>query len=205
MRTAFFPLSFLSAGLQVIHSPFFFPPWFVANKRPYILPPAQVALSMRNVWEKNKTIAERFWVWYKVIKRIALLFLIGVFLNIFASNFDILKPFGIMGLVFIFALIPASPERKQLTRGLGGGVCRVLQRIGICYGVVSLLYMTAPEIAQWLSIVLFIEIYLLLMYGLDVPNCGEFDFCCCCCCCCCCCFFKLILHELNFLAGNQNQ
>jgi len=49
----------------------------------------------------------------------------------------------------------------------------VLQRIGLCYLIVSIIYFTLPLVFQWVVIAGFGAIYLGFMHGFNVPNCGK--------------------------------
>jgi len=84
--------------------------------------------------------------WLHLAKRVALLFVIGLFLNLFSSRFT-WDAFRVMG---------------------------ILQRIALCYGAVAAIHLTIDRIPYQLGIIAAIEvIYLGIMYGLDVPYCGR--------------------------------
>jgi hypothetical protein len=49
----------------------------------------------------------------------------------------------------------------------------VLQRIALCYGTVTVLFLATSTIVQRVVMLCFTAIYVGLMYGLDVPKCGT--------------------------------
>jgi len=85
-------------------------------------------------------------VWFKILKRSLLLFFIGLFFNLWAINFG----------SFTRVRVPG-----------------VLQRISLCYLVVSVMLLCLPIVLQWLFIAAYMISYLLLIYLVDVPNCGK--------------------------------
>jgi predicted acyltransferase len=50
---------------------------------------------------------------------------------------------------------------------------RVLQRIAFCYLIAATLHLTMSLLFQWIVVFGLVGIYLGLMYGLDVPGCGN--------------------------------
>ena len=50
---------------------------------------------------------------------------------------------------------------------------RVLQRIALVYFVVSILYVSFPMMLQWFAVICFVIAYLLIIYLVDVPDCGK--------------------------------
>jgi predicted acyltransferase len=83
--------------------------------------------------------------WIRILRRTLVLFVIGVFFNLFATRF----------------------------RFSGWRIPGVLQRIAICYMIVSILYLTLPFVLQWLVVIGFVVLYLILMYRFEVPGCGR--------------------------------
>lgn len=83
-------------------------------------------------------------VWYRVIRRFVVLFLLGVFFNAQALKFG--AHFRIMG---------------------------VLQRLGLCYAVCASLFLTVPRAVQRGAVACMAATYVGLMYGLRVPGCGR--------------------------------
>eukprot|EP01100_Stratorugosa_tubuloviscum_P015444 TRINITY_DN8921_c0_g1_i1.p1 TRINITY_DN8921_c0_g1~~TRINITY_DN8921_c0_g1_i1.p1 ORF type:complete len:402 (-),score=137.53 TRINITY_DN8921_c0_g1_i1:38-1243(-) len=101
-----------------------------------------ICLALRNASLKD-------WkIWFKLLKRAVILFGIGVFLNIWASDFD-WAHFNMMG---------------------------ILQRTSICYTILAILYLLIPNLL-WLQaiivLIIFPTIYLLFVYLLYVPGCGK--------------------------------
>lgn len=102
-------------------------------------------------------------VWRRLLARFAKLFLIGAFLNLWAADFDF-HTFSIFG---------------------------VLQRISLCFLIVSTIFLLVPPGRQWtvelgdlrlvfpfdwlrrLLVAAIVFLYVILMYGVDVPGCGR--------------------------------
>ncbi|KNC50686.1 uncharacterized protein AMSG_00844 [Thecamonas trahens ATCC 50062] len=85
-------------------------------------------------------------VWIKVARRSVALFGLGLLANLQGTNFEFGK-LRIMG---------------------------VLQRLGLCYGLVAVLYLTLPPLGQRIAVVLGAGLYLVIMYAVDVPDgCGD--------------------------------
>lgn len=90
--------------------------------------------------------ARRINLAWKIIKRTILLFLIGLCLNLIGARFSFAK-----------LRIPG-----------------VLQRIAICYFIVSVIYVCIPWTIGGIVVMLLLQIiYLSFMFGLYVPGCGR--------------------------------
>lgn len=117
-----------------------------------------VGISFRRVWAQKGSSgygkffgfkikephARRLNLAYKIIKRTILLFLIGFLLNLFGNRF-------------------------QKVRVLG-----VLQRISLCYFIVTVIYVSVPSVMVGTIIMFALQlVYLAIMLSLDVPGCGR--------------------------------
>jgi len=108
-------------------------PWFL-----FIMGVA-IPLAIRNQRKTSKT------VWFKIVKRTVLLFLLGLAFNIMAGKFTF-SHFRIMG---------------------------VLQRTSICSFVTAVLHLTLPVYIQRVTVIGIIIIYVSILYGFQVPDCGA--------------------------------
>jgi predicted acyltransferase len=101
-------------------------------------------------FEINKNTKEHIKLWYKIIKRTFLLFLIGVLLGVMGRGFVFWRPIRIFG---------------------------VLQRISICYIFVTCLTILVTNFYHKLFIILPLQfLYLFVLFGVEVPNCGRGSF-----------------------------
>lgn len=108
-----------------------------------------VALAMNGFWDKIPDRRGKIKAWARVLQRIGTLFVVGLLLNAFGSN-------------------PWDKWPHWHFRIMG-----VLQRIALCYGTVTVLFLATSTIVQRVVMLCFTAIYVGLMYGLDVPKCGR--------------------------------
>jgi predicted acyltransferase len=84
--------------------------------------------------------------WLRVLRRFVILFAVGIFFNLFGTKFT-----------FTHFRIPG-----------------VLQRIAICYTLVSIIYLAIPVFLGRLAVILGMTgLYLGIIYGYHVPECGR--------------------------------